>query len=300
MANKNTVRRDYIIIKRLQKGDYPTKQELLDCLAARDCIVDPRTLDRDIEHIRSNFDIEVVYDPQRRGYTIDEQSSMDLDKVMYFWELAESSDIIVSSLGEWRQAMRYISISPIQSPQGVQHIKPILEALNAALELTFNHTRYDSGEAVAYRVQPYLLKEFDSRWYLFAYVAELQAFRTFGLDRIDNLTVTDTKFIRSEQLAATAEKFEQIYGLVYEPNQNKNAPMECVRLKVVSWVAKHLSVLPLHATQAIEGDMVSLTVIINPELENKILSFGENVEVLAPASLREKIKVRLTAALKKY
>lgn len=300
MANKNTIRRDYLIIKRLQRGDYPSKEELMKSLAARDCIIDPRTFDRDIANIRSNFDVEVQYDPQRKGYTIDTEASMDLDKVMYFCDLAESSELIVSSLCEWRQAMRYISISPAQSPQGVQHIKPILEALHATLELSFDHTRYESGETVAYHVQPYLLKEFDSRWYLFAYVPALEAFRTFGLDRIENLIVTDTKFTRSEQLAATAEKFEQVYGLVYEPNQNKNAPIETVRLKVVPWVAKHLAALPLHSTQTIEGDTVSLRVIINPELENKILSFGENIEVLAPITLRDKIKERLTAALKKY
>ncbi len=114
------------------------------------------------------------------------------------------------------------------------------------------------------------------------------------------MTVTDTRFERESQLAETASKFDNVFGLVYEPEQNINAPIEEVRLRFSPLMINHLSALPLHKSQQINGDVATLHIIINPEIENKILSYGEHVEVLSPQSLRKKIRERLTETLKRY
>jgi predicted DNA-binding transcriptional regulator YafY len=62
----------------------------------------------------------------------------------------------------------------------------------------------------------------------------------------------------------------------------------------------HFSALPLHYSQKIEDEVVSLRVIINTELENKLLSYGEQIEVLGPAGLRGRMKERLKMAVGQY
>ncbi len=84
----------------------------------------------------------------------------------------------------------------------------------------------------------------------------------------------------------TAEKFNNVYGLVYEPDNNPNAPIEEVRLKVSPVMMPYIQSLPIHSSQSISGDTITLHLIINPELENKIMSYGEHIEVLSPPSLR--------------
>jgi predicted DNA-binding transcriptional regulator YafY len=159
---------------------------------------------------------------------------------------------------------------------------------------------YNTGESTEYIAEPYLLKEFEGRWYLFAFIAEKQAFRTFGLDRINDLAITDKQFQRTEQRATTADRFNDVYGLVYMPDQ-QNPPLEIVRFRCNSdFMIRQLEALPLHYSQTIDNKTVSLRVIINPELENKLLSYGEYIEVLSPNSLKDKIKQRLTAALNQY
>lgn len=300
MNNKNTIRRDYLIIRRIMRGDYPSASVLLQYLERNDITITLRTLQRDMADIRSNFDIEVIYDSKKNGYYIDETCSMDMDKLLYFLGLAESSDVILSNIKDKQKLLKHLSISPNPHAKGVENIGVLLQAIQQRTVININHLSYQTGEQTAYTVEPYLLKEFEGMWYLFAYCEDMKAFRTFGLDRISQIHVTDRIFQRKEELERTVEKFDNVYGLVYEPNNNPNAPIEELRLKVSSVMLPYIQSLPIHSSQSINGDTITLHLIINPELENKIMSYGEHIEVLSPPSLRNKIKERIVQSLSRY
>ena len=52
MPTKNTIRRDYLIIRRILQNDYPSKRTLLDYLKRYDTEIGERTFQRDLaEHI---------------------------------------------------------------------------------------------------------------------------------------------------------------------------------------------------------------------------------------------------------
>ena len=300
MVNKNMLRRNYIIIRRIMKNDYPSKATILQYLKNNDIEIDSRTLERDINAIRYNLGVSIEYDRDKNGYFMDTENSDDFDKLLYFIGLAENADIILDSLKDKQILWQYLSISPAVSFKGVDKIGVLLQAIRNRLIINFNHLNYNTGEYTPYTAEPYLLKEFEGRWYLFAFVPEKQAFRTFGLDRITELDITDSQFRRTEQRAMTADRFNDIYGLVYMPNQ-QNPPLQTVRFRCNSdFMISQLSALPLHYSQTIENKIVSLRVIINSELENKLLSYGEHIEVLSPDSLRTIIQQRLITTLNQY
>lgn len=300
MATKNTIRRNYLIIRRLLQNDLPSRETLLQYLKNYDCEISLRTFQRDIADIRSNFDIEIIYDTERNGYYIDQESIVDLSKLLYFISLADSSDIILDSIRNKQDTLKYVSVSPNTEAKGVEHIGILLQAIRNTIEIQFEHYNYSTKETKRITAEPYLLKEFGGRWYAFAYLRKKEYFRTFGLDRISNIVLSDKQFRREQKLEDTAHKFDNVYGLIYEPEQNKNAPIEEVRLKFAELTLNHISALPLHHSQKIDNGIVVLKLIVNPEIENKILSYGEKVEVLSPQHLGEKIKLRLTATLKRY
>ena len=67
----------------------------------------------------------------------------------------------------------------------------------------------------------------------------------------------------------------------------------------------YVATKPWHGSQKkVAEDEISVTieldVIVNYELEQKILSWGDYIEVLQPLSLREKIKSRLIACKNIY
>ena len=300
MPTKNTIRRHYLIIRRILQNDYPSKHTLMEYMKRYDVEIGERTFQRDLAEIRSNFDIDIIYDEQRNGYYALKDSVLYLDQLLYFIGLAESSDIALSTLKDKNRVLGYVSISPNPKSKGVEHIGWLLRAIQYRQVISITHYSYQTGEQTTYTVEPYLLKEFEGMWYLFAYCEDMKAFRTFGLDRIRQIQVTDRIFQRIAELEHTAEKFNNVYGLVYEPDNNPNAPIEEVRLKVSPVMMPYIQSLPIHSSQSINGDTITLHLIINPELENKIMSYGEHIEVLSPPSLRNKIKERIMQSLTKY
>ena len=265
-----------------------------------DVEIGERTFQRDLAEIRSNFDIDIIYDEQRNGYYALKNSVLYLDQLLYFIGLAESSDIALSTLKDKNRVLGYVSISSNPKSKGVEHIGWLLRAIQYRQVISITHYSYQTGEQTTYIVEPYLLKEFEGMWYLFAYCEDMKTFRTFGLDRIRQIKVTDRIFQRIAELENTAKKFDNVYGLVYEPYNNPNAPIKEVRLKVSAVMLPYIQSLPIHSSQSINGDTITLHLIINPELENKIMSYGEHIEVLSPPSLRNKIKERIMQSLLKY
>lgn len=300
MPTKNTIRRHYLIIRRILQNDYPSKHTLMEYMKRYDVEIGERTFQRDLAEIRSNFDIDIIYDEQRNGYYALKNSVLYLDQLLYFIGLAESSDIALSTLKDKNRVLGYVSISPNPKSKGVEHIGWLLRAIQYRQVISITHYSYQTGEQTTYTVEPYLLKEFEGMWYLFAYCEDIKTFRTFGLDRIRQIKVTDRIFQRIAELENTAKKFDNVYGLVYEPYNNPNAPIKEVRLKVSAVMLPYIQSLPIHPSQSINGDTITLHLIINPELENKIMSYGEHIEVLSPPSLRNKIKERIMQSLLKY
>lgn len=300
MPTKNTIRRHYLIIRRILQNDYPSKHTLMEYMKRYDVEIGERTFQRDLAEIRGNFDIDIIYDEQRNGYYALKDSVLYLDQLLYFIGLAESSDIALSTLKDKNRVLGYVSISPNPKSKGVEHIGWLLRAIQYRQVISITHYSYQTGEQTTYTVEPYLLKEFEGMWYLFAYCEDMKAFRTFGLDRLRQIQITDRIFQRIAELEHTAEKFNNVYGLVYEPDNNPNAPIEEVRLKVSPVMMPYIQSLPIHSSQSINEDTITLHLIINPELENKIMSYGEHTEVLSPPSLRNKIKERIMQSLTKY
>mgnify|MGYP003243937231 CR=1 FL=1 len=91
MPTKNTIRRHYLIIRRILRNDYPSKHILLEYMKQYDVEVGERTFQRDLAEIRSNFDIEIIYDEKKNGYFAQTDSTLELDKLLYFIGLAESA-----------------------------------------------------------------------------------------------------------------------------------------------------------------------------------------------------------------
>lgn len=94
MPTKNTIRRNYLIIRRILQNDYPSKHALLEYMKRYDVEIGERTFQRDLADIRSNFDIEIIYDEQKNGYTVQTDSTPEFDKLLYFIGLADRKSVV--------------------------------------------------------------------------------------------------------------------------------------------------------------------------------------------------------------
>jgi predicted DNA-binding transcriptional regulator YafY len=159
-----------------------------------------------------------------------------------------------------------------------------------ALQLTYQPFHFDAPVGVI--ASPHLLKEYNKRWFLFAFNHEEKKISTFALDRLQAVQPSLQPYRRSPYFQPDTY-FRDIVGVSIP----EGGVVEEVRFAVYGEQARYVVTKPLHHSQRTvaeeaERTVFALRLIPNYELETLLLGFGERAEVLAPAWLREKIRER--------
>ena len=157
---------------------------------------------------------------------------------------------------------------------------------------------------------PYLLKQYNDRWYLIGAADSDGKILNLALDRITSIEpVADKEFV--EPTEDFADRFEDIVGVtVIDGN-----PLQ----HIVFWVGDaskdYVESKPLHGSQKIinadtdlrqqfptlkNGRFFSIDCIANYELIRELSSFGRELIVLTPDDVRERVVEWFTGAVERY
>lgn len=166
------------------------------------------------------------------------------------------------------------------------------------LSLSYQPFVEEGFEAI---VSPYLLKEYNRRWFLIGYRHDLQQLRTFALDRIQGAERYFLETFYRMPGFHPETYFKNIIGV----SIMEDAPIEEIRFRTPLLRAKYLRTKPIHSSLKVvqeNSDFVefSLHLIPNYELESWLLSFGEEIQLLQPNWLAKKITSRLQQARDQY
>lgn len=304
MALHNSVKRYMLLIEKTRRG-YPSMKELIAFFESHEMAVSARTLQRDFNRLRTDYQMDIAYHKNKNGYRLNDETSVDIDQFLRFLDILHTADLIYESAEKTRETLKYVDFETDTRQRGSHLLKPLLQALLEKREIEFTHKSFFRSEPNTYRVQPYLLKEYLNRYYLVGRVKELDAddekenFRTFGIDRITELTVSTLTFT---PLRDTEPKsfFDHVVGLTYS-----TSTLQDVVLSFSPTQGEYVKSLPWHHSQKVLIDndeelRIVITVKPNFELTQKILMQGSNVAVLEPIRLKEEVKKHLQKALKKY
>lgn len=216
-----------------------------------------------------------------------------LDNFEWLNELREQFDI--------KNSTPVISISK----NLVQNSKLISSLFTAVvnqqvLEISYN-TFIDKQERKTI-VSPYLIKEYNRRWYLICGAYDTNKILNFALDRIISFKELNGYAFRpcSSNLE---ERFEDIIGVTY----NEDNPVQSITLWANEKIAGYIRTKPLHESQIhLKGDSKDMLIgqytnlpngeffkiecRKNFELLKELMSWGDGLIVLSPKSLRDEIK----------
>lgn len=185
--------------------------------------------------------------------------------------------------------------------QGAKYLAEILESIQGETVITFNYQPFIHSQPMTMVLHPYLLKEYNNRWFLIGLPEHLRLlqqyeFHVYGLERIKGKIKPEPKIEYYRDLHFDNTTF---YKNVIGVTITKEAKVETVVLRFSDTRAKYVITNPLHASQQAEKDKqhtFNYKLILNKELEALILSYGPDVEVLKPKALKAKIKSLITAA----
>jgi predicted DNA-binding transcriptional regulator YafY len=183
--------------------------------------------------------------------------------------------------------------------EGLDHFTPLFNAISEKRTLCITYKSFKQDKGVEYVVYPYYLKQYNKRWFLIARNVDYDTVTNYALDRIQGIKDSDVPFQPAD--INFTDYFDEMIGVSKIPNSD---PV-LVKLWVSPVSLPYVRTKPLHGTQKkisedATGAVITIEVYLNYELEQLILSFGENMEVLEPEWFREKIKMRIEKGLERY
>lgn len=299
MSKQGTIRRYYLEIEKIRGGSFPSFKEIKDYLQVRGFELGDRTIQRDIEQIRIEFDVEISYNRKKNGYFIDYEKSINTESFFRFLEIINTAEILSESLHESKNSLKYISFDTGGGLKGIENLKPLLKAIKDNRIISFNHYNFQTETSRKHILKPYLLKEYQNRWYVVGLIDSVDEFRTFGIDRIEDLEIKTESFKRNNKLNPI-ELFNRTIGLVYSYNS-----IQKVVLSFTPTQGKYTKTLPLHTSQTVIIDnetefRIAIEVIPNYELTQTILKYGDTAKVIEPEWLVIEIQENLKRTLKQY
>jgi len=181
---------------------------------------------------------------------------------------------------------------------GNEYLADIYNGITKKHSIELTYQKFNSDEQTVRQLDPYLLKEYQYRWYVIGFSKEKGKIITYALDRIKSLTVKELAFDVIEDFNPD-DFFKYSFGIT----ESKTKPSNIV-LKFNLDQLGYLQTKTLHESQTVKlfknHFELNLKLVPSFEFYEKLLSYGPRVEVLAPSSIREKVKELCEAANAMY
>lgn len=185
-------------------------------------------------------------------------------------------------------------------PSGRDHLTAILEAMKTNHALDVEYKPFYKSKPFCLKIEPYCVKLFENRWYLLGRNLEYGELRTYALDRIVSMSITESEFKMPKEFNAESY-FTNAYGVVIQ----NDSPVERVVIRAYDNQKFYLQSLPLHHSQQCIHDSeeyADFEMYLAPTYDfiMRLLQCGTMVEALAPKSLRRAMKDWSQRICKRY
>lgn len=314
----------YRIIDRCIRNKYkpfPSKQELREACeeelygSTGGGHICNSTIEKDMFAMREEHDAPIKYSKREKGYYYEDpdftmndipltendmeaiafaaKTLMQFKNVELFRQFGSAIDKIVDhvAFSQDEDAREFIQFESAVADGGNEFLPPLLEAIKTQNFVHFDYASFVTGELKPRKVLPLLLKQYRNRWYLISFDDSKQDYITYALDRIEDLEVSQEK--SSKPIDFDPDNyFKHAVGIT-----SGNSLPEKVLLEVGIIATKYLDSLPIHPSQKIkeineDHFVFQLNVSITEELIREILSFGGEIRVMQPESLKNEIANR--------
>jgi len=258
-----------------------------------------RTFHNHIEAIKELFDIEIYF--RDSFWQINPQCWIDMSllKRSLLAKLSLNNAIL-----EYDPLNDRIIYEENIEPDN-EALRNLALAMNKQVRVIIKYQPFGKS-AKTYSVDPYCLKMFNHRWYLLGNVREKRELRVFALDeRMLSLEAPKNPqrrdYFNMPKSFDGKAYFDTSVGVIVNSGE-----AETILIKAFGVQADYLRSAPIHHSQKEVKTGVNYAVFelqLNPnsiELEQLLFSKIDQIEVLAPESLRRKMMVNIAKMNKHY
>lgn len=194
-----------------------------------------------------------------------------------------------------------IHLDKNENLKGLEHLDVIYQAILKEICLTITYRSFKARAASDLPFHPFILKEYNNRWFVVGRKNPGERVLTLALDRISKIEY-DLKTPYTKEGFDGDAFYKNTIGVTVLNDEQ----LQDVHLKLDRQNAPYVLTKPFHHSQQLlekleDGSVIILLKVhLNFELERLILGFGESIEVLKPRMLRKRIRRKLSQALEQY
>lgn len=321
-------------------GDVERLHKIKYMIQARQCVplddflseleISKATFKRDLEYLRSRMNASIVYDRFKGGYCFDSAVIGEKIELPGLWfsekevtalvlmqhllsgldkggliepHIAPLTSIIDGILGQsntpTKELRKRLKVFGMSARKGsIENFEEVGNALLTRKKLHITYYARGKDETTEREISPQRLIFYRDNWYLDAYCHLRKDLRSFAVDCISKAIITNTKAdeISEKQLH---EHFAESYGIfsgkASQRAKLKFTPEKARWVSSETWHGQQVGTFDKEGNYLLEFDYNQ-----DPELVMDILKYGAGVEVLAPTSLRKRVKDELVNALNNY
>ncbi len=194
---------------------------------------------------------------------------------------------IVESKGESDNRRTILQTMRPPISRGFEHFDLFYHACKEKITVSLIHYSYKKRTFNHIILHPFLIKEFENRWYIIGFSELHQEPRTFGLDRITDPVQLSKKYIETDN-SIINNYLHKVYGVFPIPQANS----EFIEIEVSQLGTHYFQAYPLHESQKIEKNKngtstIRFEMIPSIELSRYFLSQGKHVNINEPVWFKE-------------
>jgi hypothetical protein len=195
--------------------------------------------------------------------------------------------------GVTESGLNFMSFDNNSEVAGLEHAELILDAIIHKFPLKMWYKPFNKDE-FSCNIHPYHLRQYNRRWYIFAYSEDKKDILNYPLDRITKLEHLSKPYIETD--VNFDDYFDDIVGV----SNYKNTAVEKVVLKVSNRSIDYIRTKPLHWSQTELKEyatdshtFIQLKLKVNIELKMLLFSYSDAIEVIEPKWLRDSFIERI-------
>jgi predicted DNA-binding transcriptional regulator YafY len=270
---------------------------------------------KDLQNMRMLYGAPIKFDRYNNGYqyteanfsikefplTLDEIEALDFSTALFqqlkntrmFKQFESAINKVIEGyrvsaiIGKSEQQI--LQVEEAIKTEGNEWLDVILKAIveKNCLKITYHAFGKENKD---HEFSSYLLKEYHNRWYTVGYSKRANNILVLAIDRINSVESCNGNYI-SDNKFIPADFFKYSFGIT----QIHTAKPQTIVLSFSPDQAAYIISQPLHSSQKVilenENEVqIELKVYVTQELKMAILSYGQEVKVLQPKSLKAELK----------
>ena len=308
-----------LLLERSDEAHPVPMQQILEYLQARDISAERKSIYDDLEVLRE-FGLDVIRAPE--GYYIGARE-FELPELKLLVDSVQSSKFITQkkTLALIKKIESLASVYDAQLLQRQVYVRNRVKSMNESVyyhvdelsaaitadrtvrfryfEYTVSKERRFRRAGKIYEVSPFALLWDNENYYLLAWDDEAATFKHYRVDKMADIERTDAPRRGKEAFANLdmSEYTKHVFGMYGgQPEQVRLRFADHLAGAVLDRFGRDLILVPDGEGQFV----VSVRAQVSPQFFAWVFGFGDEVEILSPASVRDAFAAQLGATEKRY